>query len=359
MCYIYLYTICNSTPQLRSVSCVSTTTGVHHFEIRNYSLTKGRGVGKTIHSTTFTVGEHDWRIKCYLDGDKHESSDCISVFLLYCPKSDEKARVKFTLSLLDQATGTAQNRPCYTSEKLFSSSDKDWGWTKFITRNVLEASSCLRNDILTIICNVTIIGEPQTYDSRVPPIVKPSILYKQLGTLLSVEKGADINFEVDGRSFPAHRSVVAASSPVLRSQLSDLMKEAKEQLIKITDIDAPVFEALLLYIYTDNLPEIKTLTDIEMARHLLLAADRFALDKLRRSCEKKLCEGLDVRNVCTALALADQQSLSTLKSACLQYLSSPKVLLSSMATDGFIHMVKCCPTIAKEIFNNINFSEFK
>ncbi|XP_078150177.1 uncharacterized protein LOC144545483 [Carex rostrata] len=291
-----------------------------------------------IHSTTFTVGEHDWRILCYLDGYKQESSDCISVFLQYCPKSDEKARVKFTLSLLDHATGAAQNRPCYTSVQLFSSSHIDWGWKKFIRRNVLEASSCLRNDSLTIICNVTIIGEPQTYNSRVPPIVKPSILYKQLGTLLSVEKGSDINFDVDGRNFPAHRSVVAASSPVFRAHISGLMKEPKKQSIKITDIKAPVFEAILLYIYTDNLPEIETLTDTGMAQHLLVAADRFALDKLRRNCEKKLCEGLDVRNVCTALALADQHSLSTLKSACLQYLSSPKALLSSMATDGFIHM---------------------
>lgn len=223
----------------------------------------------------------------------------------------------------------------------------------------MEASSCLRNDSLTIICNVTIIGEPQTYDSRVPPIVKPSILYNQLGTLLSVEKGADIKFEVDGRSFPAHRSVVAASSPVFRAHISHLMKEPKEQSIKITDIEAPVFEALLLYIYTDNLPEIETLTDTGMAQHLLVAADRFALDKLRRSCEKKLCEGLDVTNVCTALALADQHSLCILKSACLEYLSSPKALLYSMATDGFIHMVKSCPRITKEIFNKIKFTELK
>ncbi|KAF3339060.1 hypothetical protein FCM35_KLT16531 [Carex littledalei] len=345
--------IANRTPQLSSVSSVSTSTGVHHFEICNYSLTKGRGIGTNILSRTFTVGKHDWRINCFLDGVKQESSDCISVFLVYCPKSDKEARIKFSLSLLDHATGAAQHRK-NSSLNVFSSFSNSWGWTDFINKNELEASSCLRNDSLTIVCNVTVIGEPQTYDSRVLPIVKPSILYKQLGTLLSVEKGADINFEVDGRSFPAHRSVVAASSPVFRAQLSGLMKEAEDQSIKITDIEAPAFEALLLYIYTDNLPETETLTDTGMAQHLLVAADRFALDKLRISCEKKLCEGLDVSNVCTALSLADQHSLSTLKSACLHYLSSPKTLVSSMATDGFIHLVKCCPSIAKEISNKIN-----
>ncbi|XP_078150670.1 BTB/POZ and MATH domain-containing protein 2-like [Carex rostrata] len=343
----------NRTPQLSSVSNVSTSTGVHHFEICNYSLTKGRGIGTNILSRTFTVGKHNWRIMCFLDGENQKSSDCISVFLLYCPKSDKEARIKFSISLLDHATGAVQHRT-NSIQHVFSSSSKCWGWPNFINKNELEASSCLRNDSLTIVCNVIVIGEPKTYDTRVAPIVEPSILYKQLGTLLSVEKGADINFEVDGRSFPAHRSVVAASSPVFRAQLSGLMKEAKEKSIKITDIKAPAFEALLLYIYTDNLPETKMLTDTGMAQHLLVAADQFALDKLRISCEKKLCEGLKVSNVCTVLSLADQHNLSTLKGACLQYLSSPKTLVSSMATDGYIHLVKSCPSIAKEISIKIN-----
>jgi speckle-type POZ protein len=268
-----------STLKLSSVSSVDTTSGSHHFKILNYSLTKGRGIGMEIVSSTFSVGGHDWRISCYLDGATKQDSDYISVYLIYCSKSNKNARVNFSLSFLQHTTGAA----VYTIEsksKQFSSSNDSWGWSQFLKRNMLEASSCLKNDSLTINCNVTIIGEPQTYIAEVPLMVKPSILCKPLSTLMSVEKGADIIFEVDRQSYPAHRAVVAASSPVFQAQLSGVMKEAKQHKIKIGDMEAPVFEALLLYIYTDDLPEIETLTGTGMAQHLLVAADRFGMDKL-------------------------------------------------------------------------------
>jgi speckle-type POZ protein len=336
------------------VSCVDTTSGSHHFEIRNYSLTKGCGVGMKIVSSTFSVGEHDWRISCYLDGSMEQDSDCISVFLIYCHKTSNKtARANFSFSLLQHTTGA----PAHTSEgksKQFSSSSSGWGWGKYIKRDILEASPYLKNDSLTIICNVTIIGKPQTHIANVPLIAKTSILGKPLSTLMSVKKGADIIFEVGGQSYPAHRTVVAAGSPVLRAEVSGMMKEAKDQKIKINDIKASVFEALLLYIYTDELPEIEMLTATGMAQHLLVAADRFGMDKLRMSCERKLSESLDVSNVCTALALADQHYLINLKRACLEYLSSPNVLVPAMATEGYTHLVQSCPSIVKEISCKVN-----
>lgn len=108
-----------------------------------------------------------------------------------------------------------------------------------------------------------------------------------------------------------------------------------------------------------TLPDVETLTGTGMAQDLLAATQQFGLDKLRINFEKKLSGGLDVSNVCTALALADQHRLSNLKSACLEYLTSPKALVSAMATDGIVHVVRSCPDTVKEISSIIDVAKLK
>lgn len=155
-----IYTMCNRTSESSSESRVDTVMRSHRFTIHNYSLAKGRGIGKSISSMIFTVGQHDWAIWCYLDGDKEEYSDYISAFLRFHPKSNKKARVKYSLSLLDHSTGSPVHVRENESVRLFSSTDCEWGWVSFIKRDQFEASECLRGDSFTTICNVTVIKEP-------------------------------------------------------------------------------------------------------------------------------------------------------------------------------------------------------
>ena len=72
-----------------------------------------------------------------------------------------------------------------------------------------------------------------------------------------------------------------------------------------------------------------------MAQHLLVAADRFELERLRRICERRLCETLDVETVAATLTLAEQSnaevsSTSHVSAACQQcapaLLNSPGLL---------------------------------
>jgi len=43
-----------------------------------------------------------------------------------------------------------------------------------------------------------------------------------------------------------------------------------------------------------------------MAQHLLVAADRYGLHRLKLICEARLCGGIDVGTAATTLALAEQ-----------------------------------------------------
>ena len=92
-------------------------------------------------------------------------------------------------------------------------------------------------------------------------------------------------------------------------------------------------QVLLHFIYWDELPDMQELigTDSKsastlVAQHLLAAADRYALERLKAICESKLCEGITVNTVATTLALAEQHHCFQLKAVCLKFVASPENL---------------------------------
>ncbi|XP_078150163.1 BTB/POZ and MATH domain-containing protein 2-like [Carex rostrata] len=327
-----------------------TVTGSHNFEVQNYALTKGRGIGEHIASRTFFVGEYEWAINIYPHGDSKEFSDYISV-VLELKSRVGKPRIRCSFSLLDYASGEAVYKREYPPHTFKRS--KNWCFPNFLERNIFEASKCLKQDSLTIICNVTVIKEPVTY---IPFTVRaPPNINKRLGGLLLTEKGVDITVEVGGKSFHANKCILAASSSVFEALLFGQMKESKKKRLKITDMEASVFEAVLHFIYNDTLPEIDKDADTVMTQHLLVAADRYLLERLRFTCEQKLCTNLDTSTVGTTLALAEQHKLPHLKAECLRQLASSQFLRSAIETDGFEHLLKSCPNVVKDIYDSCQF----
>lgn len=63
-----------------------------------------------------------------------------------------------------------------------------------------------------------------------------------------------------------------------------------------------------------------------MAQHLLAAADRYALDRLKVLCEAMLCRDVAIYTVATTLALAEQHHCFQLKSVCLKFVALPENL---------------------------------
>ncbi|KAF0929763.1 hypothetical protein E2562_024451 [Oryza meyeriana var. granulata] len=130
--------------------------------------------------------------------------------------------------------------------------------------------------------------------------VPPSNMNQHLGDLLETEKGADVVFESDTAG----------------------------GVVRIEDMEAQVFKMLLRFVYTDSLPEMKKEEDV-MCQHLLVAADRYNLDRLKLICEEKLCRYISVGTVTNMLALADQHHCGRLRTACFKFLGSPANLSSS------------------------------
>ena len=151
----------------------------------------------------------------------------------------------------------------------------------------------------------------------------------------------------------AHRIILSARSPVFHALLTGPMREGSESTVHVGDVRAPVFRALLHFAYTDALPDELEggRLDVPMAQHLLVAADRFQLGRLRTICERRLCETVDTATAATTLALAEQNHAAELKRVCLDYVS--RHLQAVMASDGYAHMVSSCPQLQAELLSVI------
>ena len=91
--------------------------------------------------------------------------------------------------------------------------------------------------------------------------------------------------------------------------------------------------------------------DVAMVQHLLVAADRFDVTRLRAICEARLCEMMEVETAATTLALAEQSRAQALKGACLEFIAAN--LADVMLTDGYKHMEVSCPQLAGELLKAV------
>ncbi|KAF7104002.1 hypothetical protein CFC21_104930 [Triticum aestivum] len=130
------------------------------------------------------------------------------------------------------------------------------------------------------------------------------------------------------------------------------MRETSAQRIVIEDMEASAFKAMLHFIYTDTMPELDKELEAAatMAQHLLVAADRYGLDRLRVICEGKLSGGITVDTAATTLALAEQHNCTHLKAKCVEFIiSTPAILNAVVATEGYKHLEASCPLVLTSI----------
>ncbi|KAJ4767977.1 BTB/POZ/MATH-domain protein [Rhynchospora pubera] len=336
--------------------------GSHQFMISGYSMTKGIGIENCVSSDVFTIGGYDWVIEFYPDGYNTENKNYISFFLLLeSDVSDVKAKVNFTIL---QQNGVPSAMSCTTQQITFKSTSDSYftsfGFLEFAKRSEFEASECLKDDIFTVKCIVTVTKSLQLTTSHGHGgTVPPSNLGQQLLRLLQRGDKADVTFVVKGEIFRAHRHILAARSAVFNAELFGCMREKWADTITIHDIEAPVFRSMLCFIYSDSLPnfEKKYSKDNDgayddmrvMAQHLLAAADRYDLERLKLMCEDYLCKNLNVSMVASTLIVAELHNCNQLKAECLRFMSSPVVFKAVAKTDGFLDLIKSFPSILKDI----------
>nr|XP_045089567.1 BTB/POZ and MATH domain-containing protein 1-like [Aegilops tauschii subsp. strangulata] len=235
-----------------SSRCVAESASVSHdFVLVNYSQIRDLPVNEAVTSGHFTVGGHDWFISFYPGGWSTSTSR-------YSQREKE-------------CPGYA------AASDLCADPSLHRGGTSSTTASQSGASS-----------PSSILRTERTTAGPAAAAPLPEML-GHLQRMLEDGKDADVTIDVGGRAFRAHRCVVAARSPVFDAELFGPMKrkDAAEH-VEVHDMEPEVFELLLRFIYTDSLPGDGEDCRVAMTQHLLVAADRYGVDKLKQACDVKL-----------------------------------------------------------------------
>jgi speckle-type POZ protein len=352
------------TKRMESRCSPATARATLAFEIVGYSLHKGMGAGKFINSSPASVGGYEWCIRYYPDGETSVEADGhISVFVELLTKG-AKVRALYDLRLVNLASGLSSSvASCLKSPEVFSNLGNKfaWGSGNFKKRSELEQSDYLRDDRLIIECDLTVVTEPHVAEAAITVEVQipPSDLSHNFGKLLETAEEADVTFDVKGEVFPAHKIVLAARSPVFKAELYGPMRGKPGQNITVEEMEPPVFKALLHFIYTDSLLSMDNLDGVEnkdMVKHLLVAADRYAMERLKTECEGIISKSLDVETVASTLALADQHHCSRLKDACVEFIVSSNRMDDVLASQGYVHLKRSCPAVLVDVLERVTKS---
>ncbi|XP_044335691.1 BTB/POZ and MATH domain-containing protein 2-like [Triticum aestivum] len=208
----------------------------YSFQVTNYLQLKDAGFHACVTSPGFSVGGYNWQIAFYPDGEDGYTS----LYLRYLGQATD-VRAKCTVSVLG-------------------------------------------ND-----------GQPPLVCRDTPEDVSPSELPGHLERMLRDGRCSDVTFRVGGRKFRAHRALLAARSPVFAKLFGPMPEKGTRRVVKVVDVEPAIFQILLHYIYTGSLPACHDEGgyDAMVMEHLLVAAGKYGLEKLKLMCEEELCRRID------------------------------------------------------------------
>lgn len=307
-------------------------------------------------SPTFAVGSHDWSMH-YHPQSQH-AADSIDL-CLHLETKGGRATISSSLGLLDPTATLPPVNLVPESPAMALDYDDATGSrsvTHWVPKSLLvdvQASRYVKRGSLTFEWTITIL-------SAETPAPAPA--------RHKVPAATDVTFSVGGELFDAHVFVLAMRSPVFKAELfGGTMEMASDDearpppIIVVEDMRPDVFQALLCYIYTDDLPPRpdpeaaaghqadEEEDENDMLYHLLVAADRYDMRGLKLLCQAILCRKLDVHNVAKLLAFADDHYCSTLKDACVEFMADSDTMKEVVASQGYQQLRLKHPLVLLEV----------
>uniref|UniRef100_A0A7S1Z0K8 BTB domain-containing protein n=5 Tax=Ditylum brightwellii TaxID=49249 RepID=A0A7S1Z0K8_9STRA len=180
------------------------------------------------------------------------------------------------------------------------------------------------------------------YKFRLKPVsVPPPALVQDLQKLINRPELCDVTFLVEGKEIHANRAILAVRSEYFKVMLfSGGMRESIQMTcggsdmdsdysppIELKDVSHPVFLKVLEYLYTDSICD----TSLEVGVPLLIASERFMLDRLKALCEDNIRREISVENVIGIFIASHRHNAIGLKDIALEFilknLNDPTVMV--------------------------------
>ena len=164
---------------------------------------------------------------------------------------------------------------------------------------------------------------------------------QQFSNLYASMDNSDVQFQIGDKMFHAHKLILTQRSPVLAAMFRHDMQERANNIVKIEDVEPETFQALLQYLYTDEID-----TTANTCKSLLIAADRFSIPSLKLNCENALIDQLTTATCCELLMFADSHEALNLKKAAKDFIVKSSVEVKK--TDGWLKISNERPQLVLE-----------
>lgn len=119
----------------------------------------------------------------------------------------------------------------------------------------------------------------------------------------------DVTVLVEGEEFPAHKAVLAARSPVLKSMLSADMLEKKENRIVMTDVSASAWRQFQKFLYS-NCTGMPSDWDFAFLVEMLMLSDKYQINSLNKIVEEAIVSRMNYENVFEIIEGVEKYNLS-------------------------------------------------
>ncbi|PVH47394.1 hypothetical protein PAHAL_4G050800 [Panicum hallii] len=336
-------------------STAETLTDVVHsskqIKVQGFSVTAAMAGHEVLTSGRWKVGGYDWEVQVLPN-----YCGSVAINLPFCSevRTPSDVNANFSCRLIDPSGKIKPSPGISSTVKLRSAECRYLG--ALMSRRDLQTSGYLNDDAFTVECTLKVLRELRNKATAHRPadhLLRSSGLNHHLGELLRKGTGADVTLVASGESFKVHKAVLASRSPVFAAEFFGHMKEARSPVVEIEDMDAAVLGAMLRFIYTDTAPELDRPEDgAAVAQHLLVAADRYGIDRLKLVCEDRLYDGVNVETAAATLALAEQHVCSHLKAKCVELIAAN--LEAAMATEGYSHLMASCPSVMNDLLRAVH-----
>ncbi|XP_051169087.1 protein roadkill-like [Leptopilina boulardi] len=292
-----------------------------------------------------------WYIKIELTELNEDNNEGIFKFTIH-NTNDIKKQIYFDIFILNLSQEIV---------KFISNSpnlNTDINWTiraSELYKKLIDNNSQLSQDI-TIICKLSVVNElTNILQKSLKPLNNTLLsdeLLSKIENSFSNESFKDVAFHVEDEVFTAHKLILSLRSSVFTELFHDNMSEQVISFVKIDDINAKIFQRMLLFIYTDKINDLK-----EFAMDLYCAAEKYKLNNLKIICINNLYETLSCENAIKTLEFADKFAISNLRAESLKFIVSNLPIIRERKE--FIELIKTNSQLTIEIFNMFELKDKK
>ena len=247
-----------------------------------------------------------WQFQLYPKGITEASKEYVSLYLQCLSKSDTYVKVEASIIMNSKQF------------KIWFQLGVSFGFPRLIQhkRIIDNKEEFLPGDQFTICCKM-FLDKTNSYCEKVRNGKVED--FDDYAMLWGNSKLSDITiiFE-DGKKLPAHKYILAKKSSVFAAIMFEHeMLESKTKEIRITDISTEAIENMIRFIYTG----VEFHYDDADLLDLLKAADKYAVDDLKKNCEKSISKKLSIENCFKIIEAADKFNADVLKVKAIQFIA--------------------------------------